>query len=351
MLIVPYLIGQLFNFILPKDKKTPGSTFILGLLIYLAVFEIISIPCMLHFKYYAFTHCRRIYIVVVSIMAFIGVFRFDKTLFKRDKERKLKTETKIYYVIVAALILFQIVMGFVYAPFNGDDAFYIANSVAAQQMDVMNTMDSNRGVVIDLDTRHALAVITMWIAFIAKSASVHATIVSHSVLQLLFIPLVYYVYYHIGKSLFKEKEEMVPIFLIFINVLMLFGNLSINTPATFLLTRTWQGKALLCNLVFPMIFWIFLLMFDDISKVKAVQGGLKEKLRITAPMWIVLALVNMFSGICSELGIVFSSGLVALLTIILLFVSKRWTVLAGAFLAVVPNFIYLAIYIKIGGGI
>lgn len=351
MLIVPYLIGQVFNFILPKERKTVGTTFVLGLLIYFALFEIISIPCMLHYKWFAFTHCRRIYVVVTSILALIGAFRFDKTLFKLKALSELKTETKIYYGFFIALVLFQIVMSYVYAPFNGDDSFYVANSLAAQQRDSMNRVDANRGVLIDLDIRHALAVITLWIAFIAKSSSVHATIVSHSAVQVLFIPLVYYVYYLIGKVLFKDKKENLPVFMIFVNVIMLFGNVSITTPAAFFLTRTWQGKALLCNIVFPMIFWIFLLMFDDVSKVKEVQGGFKEKLKLTAPLWIMLGLVNMFSGMCSELGIVFSSGLAALFTLVLLFVSKRWTVLVGAFMAVIPNLIYFGIYIMMGGGL
>ena len=40
MLVVPYLIGQLFNFILPEGKKTIGITFILGFLIYIAIFAV-----------------------------------------------------------------------------------------------------------------------------------------------------------------------------------------------------------------------------------------------------------------------------------------------------------------------
>ena len=95
MLIVPYLIGQVFNFILPKERKTVGTTFVLGLLIYFALFEIISIPCMLHYKWFAFTHCRRIYVVVTSILALIGAFRFDKTLFKLKAMSKFLAKSAI----------------------------------------------------------------------------------------------------------------------------------------------------------------------------------------------------------------------------------------------------------------
>ena len=191
MLIVPYLIGQLFNFILPEGKKTLGTTFILGLLIYFAIFQVIAIPCMMLFVYNAFTHCRRMYVVVVSVLAIAGAMRFDKKLFAGKIPSGLKTETKIYYGIFIALILLQMVLSLTYAPFNGDDAEYVANSVAAQQLDRMNTINANIGGPKDLDWRHALATITMWIAFIAKVSSVHAAIVSHVVMFIILLERIF----------------------------------------------------------------------------------------------------------------------------------------------------------------
>ena len=349
MLIVPYLIGQLFNFILPEEKKTVGMTFVLGFLIYIAIFEVIAIPCIINYVYESFTHCRQLYVVIVSLLAIGGAFRFNKAMFTRKIACDLKTETKIYYGIFIALVLFQLVMNFAYAPFNGDDAEYVTNSLIAQQWGSMNRVDPNVGGPIDLKVRNVLAAITMWIAFIAKSSSVHATIVSHAVMPLFVLPLVYYVYYRIGKILFKEKKEILPVFMIFINVLFMFGNVSLSTPATFLLMRSWQGKAVFSNLVLPMIVWMFLLMFEDASKVSEMIGT-KEKLKHTATWWIMLALVNVLSCICTELGVAFGCGLIAILTLVLLYVSKRWTVLIGAFLSVVPNLIYIAIYFLMGGG-
>ena len=184
MLVVPYLIGQLFNFILPEGKKTIGITFILGFLIYIAIFEMVAIPCIINYVYESFTHCRQIYVVIVSLLAIGGSFRFSKSIFKREIVCDLNTETKIYYGIFIALVLFQVVMNFIYAPFNGDDAEYVTNSLIAQQWGSMNRIDPNVGGPIDLKTRNVLAAVTMWIAFIAKSSSVHATIVSHVVMPL-----------------------------------------------------------------------------------------------------------------------------------------------------------------------
>jgi hypothetical protein len=132
--------------------------------------------------------------------------------------------------------------------------------------------------------------------------------------------------------------------------------------------RTWQGKALVANLVFPMIIWMFLWMFEDIKpggkglvfdnkdsalmKHTSVAEDVARYQRMStkreriAP-WAILWLINMFSGVCSSMGVIFGSALIGLLTLILLFFSKRWTVLVGAFLCILPNLAYLAVYFSL----
>ncbi len=367
MFVAPMCIGVLFNFILPKEKRTLGITFLLGFLVYLACFEVIAIACMTRIVYSAFAYCVRYFLIASWIMIGLGLVKTAYAIWiKKDismlicarvsdgaseytDHAKNKTfridETKIYWIIFFVLLIFQLVMSVVMASFDGDDAYYVVESLLAQQADVMNTILPYTGNSTSLDIRHALAVITMWIAFIAKVSGVHATILSHCVIPLLFIPLVYLVYTEIAKTVLKKNREMVPVFMIIISFLMMFGNVSQYTPATFFLMRTWQGKAMVGNIVFPMIFWVFLEMYESIkSKSEVLQ---KKSLLSGICPWIILALINMLSGMCSAMGVIFGSGIIALLTLFLLFFSKNWKVLLGAFLCVVPNLIYLAIYFSV----
>jgi hypothetical protein len=252
------------------------------------------------------------------------------------------------------------VMAVVMSSFDGDDAYYVVESLLAQQADVMNTILPYTGMTTTLDIRHALAVITMWIAFIARMSGVHATIVSHSVIPLIVIPMVYLVYVEIGRILFRRRQEIIPVFMIVVSLLMIFGNVSIYTPATFFLTRTWQGKAMVSNLVFPMILWVFLWMLEDAKRTKlfgkAAEAGTESyaeykeanRLHRMSP-WIVLGLINMLSGMCSSMGIVFGGGLVALFTLVLLIFARNMRVIIGAICCVIPNAIYLLIYLHIWG--
>lgn len=355
LLCAPMVIGLLFNFILPKAKRSAGVTFLLGFLIYLAVFEFIAIYCMTTIMYSAFAYCVKYFLIASWTLIVLGIgrvcyaifIRKDRSLIVSGKTIVMKiTETKVYWLIFFGLLAFQLVMSVVMASFDGDDAYYVVESLLAQQADVMNTILPYTGNSTSLDIRHALAVITMWIGFIAKVSGVHATIVSHSVIPLLFIPLVYLVYAQIGKVLFKDKKEMVPVFLIVVSFLMMFGNVSHYTPATFFLMRTWQGKAMVGNLVFPMIFWIFLEMYENVKacnkEISVDKAGTSS-----AYLWIMLALANMLSGMCSAMGVIFGSGIIAILSLLLLIFSKNWKVIIGAFFCMIPNLIYLALYFSI----
>ncbi len=376
MVIIPFCVGLLFNFILPRARRTVGITFIVGFLVYMAVFEVVSITCMTRLSFSAFTYCRRIFACLVIALAIMGIVRSfmklrtggmsflsifpgeahadvydlmspraDRGLYKLDYPK----ESMIYWGIFFVILAFQMVMSVVMASFDGDDAYYVVESLLAQQADVMNTILPYTGTSTSLDIRHALAVITMWIAFLAKESSVHATIVSHSIVPLFVIPLVYLVYVEIGRVLFRDRQQVIPVFMIIVSFLLMFGNVSIYTPATFFLMRTWQGKALVANLVFPMIFWLFLWMFED---AKMSSGALRKEKEWEQPRrevcpWIILAFVNMLSGMCSSMGVIFGTGLVGILTLILTGYTKKIKMIGRAALCVVPNVVYLAIYFSL----
>ncbi len=382
LLVIPFLIGVLVNGILPVVRRTIGITFILGYMVYFAIFEVIAIPCMLHYVYNAFSYCTRYYMFFSIVLAFCGLIRCGllikengidilslfpgethatahELLSPRSDPRMLKLnyslESKIYWGIFFVLVAVQMVLSVVMSSFDGDDAYYVVESLLAQQADVMNTILPYIGTSTSLDIRHALAVITMWNAFIARVSGVHATIVSHSVIPVLIIPFVYLVYVEIARILFRRRQEIIPVFMMIISFLMMFGNVSIYTPATFFLTRTWQGKAMVCNLVFPLILWVFLWMLEDSRKTfffssksnsstESYEVYKESKTLYRVSPWIFLILINMFSGMCSSMGVIFGSGLVALLTLVLLLFAGNIRVILGAIICVLPNVAYLLVY-------
>ena len=189
----------------------------------------------------------------------------------------------------------------------------------------------------------------MWIAFIAKMSGIHATIVSHTIMPFVLIPMTYLIYLEIGRILMGRRQDLLPVYMIFISLMAMFGNTSVYTSETFLMMRTWQGKSMVANFVLPFVIWLFLWMFDDCRKPgflwnEETKGGVRA---IRNSTWIPLFLLNMTAGIMSSMGIIFGTGLAGLLSFLLLIYTRDFRIIPKAILSVVPTGIYLLIYMSL----
>lgn len=326
--VIPFGIGLIpANFISVK-RRGPGFVLLAGYFVMWALFEVVAIPAVLFVKYNNFKAASIVFAVLSILCAAAGLWLWYRTRkanrpglisgveYKSDLSdgkndtcvglagrvaarcriwlRDMSWAERIEWLLFFVLLGFQLYKAAAYASFDGDDAYYVVESLIAQQADVMYRILPYTGRPTDLDIRHALAVFPMWIAFVAKRSRIHATIVSHTIMPFLLIPLSYLVYYQIGRQLFwadpfhGKKGKMVrrqtdrkqtsgrqaegvdflhrenlPIFMIVMALFQIFGNVSIYTSETFFLTRTWQGKAVAGSLVIPALFWMFLWIFDS----------------------------------------------------------------------------------------
>ena len=395
LIIMPFLAGLLPIRLMPGSKQNLGVTFISGYLLSFGLFEVVTIPCMMMIQYNAFEISSRIDMILdiilvlvsvalsiiyvyrkaslevpikgkekfskadaVNIFTFLfpGEIRIDPHDFLNPRssgdshKERYSFEGRILWILFAAIVAFQLYMAFTRASFDGDDSYYVTESLLAQQTGVMNTILPYTGLSTSLDIRHALAVITMWIAYIAKMSGIHSTIISHSVIPLIMIPLVYTVYIEIGRILFKKRQDLLPVFMIIMAVLQMFGNTSIYTSETFFLTRTWQGKALVANLVVPLILWVFMWLGEQLSKETGSFKELSPKGKIEAcSPFMMLFLINMTAGICSSMGVILGTVLIGLLTFVYLIAMRKIRLVPGVIIACLPNLIYVCLYLSVIG--
>lgn len=374
LLIIPFCIGLIpANFISPY-KRNPGVVILAGYFCMWAVFEVVTIPAVLFVKYHNFSVASDCFTVISILCAIAGllvwyrntkndrpglVFGLAKTGWMgrdtdvmsgkgKDFLSNMTWPERIEWLIFLGLIGFQLYKAVAYASFDGDDAYYVVESLLAQQADVMYRILPYTGRPTDLDVRHVLAVFPMWVAFVSVKSSIHATIVSHVVMPVVLIPLTYLVYYEIGKILFRvqpvgeenrervsAQRENLPVFMILMCMFQIFGNVSIYTNETFFLTRTWQGKAVTGSLVIPAFLWLFLWIYDGVKKEKKTDAGL----------WLLLVCVNMTAGICSSIAVFIISILIAITAFCLMLVEKDFKVLLKIGATCVPNIIYMGIYV------
>lgn len=316
-----------------------------GYLLMWSVFEVIAIPAVLLIQYNNFLFVLRWFMAAAILLAIAGLLlwyldgrdrqnSFERPLIADVTARRPGLELKIEWLLFFALAGFQLYMSVTRASFDGDDAYYVVQSLMAQQTGAMYKNHPYTGRSAPLDARHALAVFPMWIAFVAVKADLHATIVSHVIMPLVLIPLAYLVYYEIGRTLFASRRENVPVFMIMMGMLQMFGNVSIYTNEAFFLTRTWQGKAVVGSFIIPMFFLIMLWIFEK-EKARGQDAG----------VWIMLVCLNMAAGVCTSIAVFLLAFLLGLTAFCFMITERSIKTALKLGLTYIPNAAYILLYL------
>jgi len=341
LLIIPFLVGLLPARFLPVKYRTPGTVFIFGFIIYLAIFELIGIIVVLNAFHGGMTILQRFFTPVIISLAALGLgleivkrsVKFPQIPLKYIKSFSL--ERKILWSLFFLILGFQFLMAFTHVSIDGDDAFFIVQSVIAKDRGFLYRVEPYTGYGTPLDVRNALAIFPIWITSIAEKARMHPKMLAHSFLPLFLLSLTYLLYFQIGKNLIRRKIEFLPIFMIFIALIQMFGNVSIFTNETFLMTRTWQGKSLAANFIIPAVFWYFLLIGEkDVSKK-----------RPPVIYWYLLAILLWTAGIASSLAVFLVLILTVVLSLALTIYHRNIRLLINSALACLPAIVHILIYV------
>lgn len=356
----------------------------------LSLFEVVTVPAVAFVKYGSFLVASNAFTIVAGFGSLTGLIfarvyssrlANQATNTKAGETDKVKPQETLIkgitisgdkkviglWMIFLLIMVFQMIKSYTTMSFDGDDSFYVSQSLAAVQKGAMYVNLPYTGFSTSLDLRHALAVFPMWVAYIAKMTDIHATIVAHSYLPLFLIPFTYLIYFEIitlifellenGKKevnarsnadqvtelILQKKDYFKPFFMIITALIFTFGFVSMYTNETFFLTRTWQGKSVAANVIIPMLLLGLLWAASDLNK---------NEVKI-AP-YILLALVNMAGGICSSLTLFLGAMLIGIAAFFIALNHaltnrkgriKRFVITMIRFgLTGIPSVIYLGLY-------
>jgi hypothetical protein len=246
------------------------------------------------------------------------------------KSKKTKA-TWIMWIVCALLLLFPIVMSFLYQYADGDDSYYLALATAISKSGMINGNLPYTGGTTSLDVRHAWAGGVSFTAYLSRVTGLHTAIIAHFLLPPFLFVIMYLIYWLIGRTLLKSNKEYLPFFMMIISIMYIFGNVSIYTETTFMITRTWQGKAMFSNLIVPVLILSFLKM--------------KEKGN-TPIYWIAIAFIGIASIFTSTMGIFFSPVFIGLSTVIIAILNRKWKYFLGYALSMLPILGYAILYIR-----
>ena len=341
LILAPFGTGLLINSIIEKETRSVGTAYISGFLVLLAAFQLFAVP-VVFLDAFGFPWIVKVFTILTTlltgggILAALHLWRREGCIFQERVLLKKKSKIElIQWLIVAILIGFQLYMALTRASFDGDDAYYVVQSVITDETDTLYRILPYTGFSTSLDMRHAMAVFPIWIAYLARMTGIHATIVSHSILPMVLIPVTYLIYYEIGKVLFREKEEQLPTYMIYICILHIFGNVSIYTNATFLLMRTWQGKSMLANVVIPAIFMVVLWLFEGEPEKRGKRNGL----------WFLLFFINVVAAMMSTASVFLNTMLIGIMGLMLCIQEKNIKILFKMASCCIPCVVYALLYV------
>lgn len=343
LIICPFFSGMIPMFFVSKKRRTTSAVYLSGMILCWALFQLACVPVVI-LDDFGFPIVVTVYSVILgmttvagAVLAFLkwkkegNIFAFSET----DIKGRLTVEEVVEWIMFLAIIIFQLVMFMKMASFDGDDAYYVVNSLLTTDTDTMYRVRPYTGWATSLDIRHSLAVFPIWIAYISRVSGIHATIVSHHIIGLVLIPITYFIYFGIGRAILKRERKKLPIFMIFVAIMQVFGNVSIYTNATFFLTRTWQGKSILANVCIPGILWLLLNIFDGDTYGEDMRFG----------FWMDLFVLNIVAAMSSTASVFLIAMLIGLSGLVLSIKEKNVQILLRLVITCVPLVAYGVMYL------
>jgi len=253
-----------------------------------------------------------------------------------QEEKTQERSASMLWLLFAALLLIQLVCACALAYADGDDAFYVAVSTLTENADTMYFKNPYSSGYMQLDIRHGLAPMPIWVAYLSRLSGIRTVVVAHVAEPLILIVMFYGIVYLLGEKLFGAEGAKLPLFLALTGLLVLFGGYSLYSAESFLLARTIQGKAILGNLVLPMLILLLLVLLERLS-----QGA-----RCPFGLWILLWAVMLTGCLCSTQGTVLVCLLTAVAGLCSAAAFRKWKFLFPLASSCIFPCIYALLYLR-----
>lgn len=332
VLIVPFILGMIPVKYMNTRQKTPAMTYICGWFLSFAVFELVAIPFILLKK--SFSAVVVVYSIVVAILVLYALYA-GKALWKeywkqRYCWRELSLGTKLLWCIAVVLIAVQLGAAIFLEYYDGDDAYYIAAAVMTDTFDMMYLRDNYTGYHYDLDIRHALSPMPVYQAWLSRISGIHPTIIAHSVLSVVWIVVMYLIYGQIASHLFRKEKQYKPLFMCLLAIWFAYGNISLYTTETFIMTRTWQGKGVMAGIILPALFLCMIHLLN-----KTVSKG----------TWMFLISINVSAVLATSISFMLIPTVVGLAAILFGIRNRSWKLFIKMCACCIPCLILGACYL------
>lgn len=278
---VPFVIGSALLGAFPRVKPSVAGALLSGNLFSWALFEVVCVPLII--MKWSLNRMTVVYgglLGLIFLISFItgvksGILKEIWTSFADG----LKRASWIGGIAILLVSLQTLILTLLRHQ-NGDDAEYVAMATTAWHTNTLLQIDPYTGRLWEYV--YIKRVISPWSllpAFYANVTKLHPAVIFHTMFPLILIPLCYMAYYLLGKQLFcglkseKDRQKAPWLFLIFVSILMVMDGFSTRMAGSMLLGRIWQGKAVVCCVIIPLLF-AFLIFVQEEKRIDRIFAAL-----------------------------------------------------------------------------
>ena len=317
LVLMSYIIGDLAQLFF-KVQRGIALKVLSGFVLFLCLFHVTSLPFMFNGASFSLL-CGLFYGECGAVLlAYAILCVVKKHIPLRDDFKRLSVVIRSiaanrwwYFVLwglLGLLILAHVFFVLRSVGANVDDNFYVAESLTFLSRDRM--MDVLPSCGIEGSVFPATYLLVSWEALIgalSKLFAVSPAVFCHTLLPAFLIPLHYTAYYAAAREFSRKRAACALLFILFLNITC--GPSTYNQGA-FLTLRIWQGKAVLVNILMPLLLYLFL---------RITKTGVVRIRNIFFLFGVLLA-----SGAASTVGTYLAPVLYGVYTLVFLILVRKW---------------------------
>lgn len=327
LVIIPMLAGNGLLSLL-KIKKNMAAIYLSGLLLIWAIVQLVAVPMVLLKQ--SFTLTFTVIAVLVAVCCLYGGYKHR--FFEWKRPGWTEWVAVLISLLCAAGLLF---ITLVTQHTDADDARFVVNAVDMLRTDTLFLTNPATGEALEIWEGELFKDVTapwaVFIAWCAKLTGTHATVMAHTVLPQVLLLAAFSVWWLLSEVFFKRELTNRCIFFCLLILLNIYGNFSVYSQETFLLSRIWQGKAAVAGIGIPAVYLIGSWIYQE------------EKLRYS----VLLIMLNLSLCLLSGMGLIIGALMTGCMGLVYGIAKKNWKLCLVIWLSCIPNIAYYAIHLMI----
>lgn len=328
-LVVFTAFGYLGSYLM-KRKSSFVESLLLGVFFYFALFQVFALPLILLKQH--LTLLTGMWLAVVTSILVLAFIVLYKTVRKQERLKWSLPNKKsiVCYLAMAGVVLFFCYFTAIQNYWGWDTAFYIGTISTTVDTDTMYLINGENGrPETTLPLRYALSGFYMNSAVFCKLTGIAVVSFQKYVMGTLDVILYFAIVYLVGQALFRSATTKVTGFLWTAGLVNLFF-VSEYTTSQFLILRAYEAKSYCANVVIPTIFWLLLLLHKDMEN---------------RANWKMLFVVMLASVPISMSAILIAPAMLGITVLGESIVNKNGRVLLRGIVCMIPNIVYLVMYL------